>query len=871
MEKTFTDTTMLLAAHLAEASLELSPTITGNRGSHGSTHSQGSTEVTLALPSSSITGRKAARSLRIFRGTAEDVKGKLAASTALSKQSSLATAGSSVTMTSSTNSIINTEEELRNELNDLRNDLQFESLDQSNSTSLPTSTSNNAVAVVNAALTSVDHSSQPELQKSIDLEPVSSATYFPHTPADPIAETPSLHQHHEHRDGRHHAPTVISPTAIIAQTQHLTANLEFDHSSNGNITKIMNVSESTEKSKLVEIEKTLISLSKSSSPALEDMKPKLETDIADPNLLHPRETQVPNSEQNELFPLAVELRPFKNKVGGHTAIFSFSKRAVCKALVNRENLFYETIELRHPELLNFMPKYIGVLNVRYSSMITENSSTDIQSDHMNHGKDCGLSRSRKCSSNRLLEAGKYNMSNGNSNNRSHLIASEEEDEFPPEVVLDDNKHIIPDSLWKKYSSSLPSPVADMYLDGTAGSFHNSFHNSIHNSIHNSLLPGENSASSSVTSSHFHTRASNNLGSTSVNTDLQVQVLQEVFQPQLQNTTTNNDDSIFTMDDEELANGKHLDSSCVVSPNMNPSEPPVPGTPTTSTSAPILRKHTRFERFILLEDLTTNMKTPCVLDLKMGTRQYGIEAGRSKQKSQRSKCMYTTSRRLGVRICGLQLSKKPDSSSSNEAHLQSTYFSKDKYFGRRIKIGAQFCKILAKFLYNGQDSYSILVKIPGLITQFNELYGIFHNLVGYRMYGSSILLMYDSDETGDQDVKVRIIDFAQSVISEEDYKDAAIPPSHPNLADLGYLRGIQSLIAYFKLVFRIVSGFEYVDAAGALEVLKKNKSSYMNRNRWLDYFAEVANAKDGGINEVLEEGDPFNVVYPEYDDDDGISE
>ncbi|ABN68652.1 predicted protein, partial [Scheffersomyces stipitis CBS 6054] len=63
-------------------------------------------------------------------------------------------------MTSSTNSIINTEEELRNELNDLRNDLQFESLDQSNSTSLPTSTSNNAVAVVNAALTSVDHSSQ---------------------------------------------------------------------------------------------------------------------------------------------------------------------------------------------------------------------------------------------------------------------------------------------------------------------------------------------------------------------------------------------------------------------------------------------------------------------------------------------------------------------------------------------------------------------------------------------------------------------------------------------------------------------------------------------------------------------------------------
>ena len=55
---------------------------------------------------------------------------------------------------------------------------------------------------------------------------------------------------------------------------------------------------------------------------------------------------------------AVELKPYNHQVGGHSRVFRFSKRAVCKELSNRENVFYEAVEHQHPELLKFLPRYV---------------------------------------------------------------------------------------------------------------------------------------------------------------------------------------------------------------------------------------------------------------------------------------------------------------------------------------------------------------------------------------------------------------------------------------------------------------------------------------------------------------------------------
>lgn len=55
---------------------------------------------------------------------------------------------------------------------------------------------------------------------------------------------------------------------------------------------------------------------------------------------------------------AIELVPYRHQVGGHTTVWRFSKKAVCKQLNNRENEFYEQIERHHRDLLPFLPRYV---------------------------------------------------------------------------------------------------------------------------------------------------------------------------------------------------------------------------------------------------------------------------------------------------------------------------------------------------------------------------------------------------------------------------------------------------------------------------------------------------------------------------------
>lgn len=77
---------------------------------------------------------------------------------------------------------------------------------------------------------------------------------------------------------------------------------------------------------------------------------------------------------------------------------------------------------------------------------------------------------------------------------------------------------------------------------------------------------------------------------------------------------------------------------------------------------------------MLGDLTRNFRRPCVLDIKMGTRQHGEDASPAKVISHTAKCAATTSLALGLRLCGMQIYDERD----------GTYTIWDKTWGRQLK-------------------------------------------------------------------------------------------------------------------------------------------------------------------------------------------
>ncbi|ETN44884.1 uncharacterized protein HMPREF1541_09759 [Cyphellophora europaea CBS 101466] len=630
----------------------------------------------------------------------------------------------------------------------------------------------------------------------------------------------------------------------------------------------------------------------------------------------------------------VVLEPYNHQVGGHSTIFRFSKRAVCKQLNNRENEFYERIEQRHPDMLKFLPMYIGVLNVTFSKGPKQDPS-DVKNTDENPAAPDDQTVEAKDALRRSISV--------NSDSQPRVVSHSQKFDSIPQVLIAQNRHIIPSTYFdlperprsadpnhgRKKSTDLRMTNASPEANGANGTsdrpsmhehtpswgnttINQEFRSKILNEVfgqpvvqdrrhgHHSTHPRvkkvapRRKSSLSIQAKPPKSRSSNGAGpsntgfngiesvaedegvldhfssSTSAFDDLQA--LDRVRTAGSADSNDSNNkyhikrrhsglglrrhrDSVngtdnpplqyiadaayvdhdlpgdvFAMDeDKEVKKDSHLQVPTVNgsrskhsseesarsdrSPHLAPAINHLPSNPKEAQA--ISKSGDRVAFFILLEDLTSGMGRPCVLDLKMGTRQYGIEATKKKKESQQRKCKTTTSRQLGVRVCGMQTFDKKNKKASYE----------DKYFGRDLKAGPQFRDALTRFLYDGISYSSVARHIPPILQKISRLENMVRRLPGYRFYASSLLMLYDAEPEKSREatdaakhgidiakkkqkegkpwpppIQVKVVDFANCIVGEDPLPpNTPAPPGHPNDIDRGYLRGLRTLRAYFEQI------------------------------------------------------------------------
>jgi len=181
------------------------------------------------------------------------------------------------------------------------------------------------------------------------------------------------------------------------------------------------------------------------------------------------------------------------------------------------------------------------------------------------------------------------------------------------------------------------------------------------------------------------------------------------------------------------------------------------------------------KYIILEDLTHfyDKTSLCVEDIKMGTRTYDDDASDTKREYEMSKAANTTTVTHGFRFCGIR---------GYDMETGTKHFPKN--WGKTFN-AVNINDSVRTFLSNGKRVRKDL--IPLFLDDLTKILSWFESNDKFRFIGSSLLLLYNGDDTkpADKEAMIRIIDFAHVDRIAEGSRDD------------GYIFGLKSLIKVFQ--------------------------------------------------------------------------
>lgn len=176
--------------------------------------------------------------------------------------------------------------------------------------------------------------------------------------------------------------------------------------------------------------------------------------------------------------------------------------------------------------------------------------------------------------------------------------------------------------------------------------------------------------------------------------------------------------------------------------------------------------------IIISDLTAGFNSPCLADLKIGTRHYDLQATKEKIQGLIEKQKGSTTDSHGIRLI--------DAKTRKNGKVVEGW---DKKQGLKLSFD-ELKNVVRKFV-----PPSLL---PDLLIQVQIILGKIAQTrkenPGFRMYAGSILIAYDGDHL-EKGVRTCLIDFAHTYLNVESEGASATDPS---LED-NILLGVRSLI------------------------------------------------------------------------------